>query len=63
MQTLPKTQPFVTPPKSYDKVVFNAKHCDAAMHADKQVDGYGRRKDDQALRLQIQRNPQYWGFF
>jgi hypothetical protein len=40
---------------------FNAARCDAAMHADKLVDGYGARNDARALSLQIQRNPRFWG--
>lgn len=52
-----------TPPKSFDRKVFNSVYCDAAMHADKLADGYGRRKNDNALRLQIQSNPQHWGCF
>ena len=51
------------PPKESDSKVFNAAKCDAAMHADKLADGYGRRKNDNALRLQIQSNPQHWGYF
>ena len=55
--------PLETPPRSFDRYVFNAVHCDAAMHRDKLADGYGRRKNDNALRLQIQSNPQHWGYF
>ena len=65
MHPTPKTTlpPLETPPKEFDKHVFNAAHCDAAMHRDKLADGYGRRKNDNALRLQIQSNPQHWGYF
>lgn len=33
---------------------------DAAMHADKLVDGYAQRKYRSALALQVQANPDQW---
>ena len=65
MRPLLKTTspPLNTPPKKFDRKVFNDTHIDEAMHADKLADGYGRRKSDNALRLQIQSNPQHWGYF
>ena len=54
-------KPLTPPPKKLDRKVFSDLHIDAAMHADKIADGYGRRKNDSAMRLQAQSIEQPWG--
>jgi len=52
------------PPVSHDhEVMDHHLALDAAMLADKLADGYGRRADARAMQLQVNGNPQCWGFF
>ena len=62
--TLARAMLAMAPPSSVVHQIVEqdqAQRIDAAVHADKLDDGYGRRKALAALNLQIQSNPQYWG--